>query len=77
MIWRRTRTKRAQTLLANYEAQLREILDPEAVDRQAKADQQRRVDSLGGRAAVVARGAFINSPAPGEKPHFRQLQTAN
>ncbi|MCY3779716.1 MAG: sulfatase-like hydrolase/transferase [Chloroflexi bacterium] len=66
--------KRSQTLLANFATQLRAILDPEAVDRQAKADQLQRIESLGGREAVVARGAFINSPAPGEKPQFRKLQ---
>ncbi len=64
-----------QTLLADYEAQLRQIVDPEAVDARAKADQQRRIDSLGGREAVVARGAFVNSPVPGEAPNFRDFHT--
>ncbi len=67
----------ASRLLADYEAQLRAILDPEAVDRQAKADQQRRIESLGGREAVVGRGAFINSPVPGEAPRFRKLQSVD
>ena len=66
----------ARQLLARFEAQLREILDPEAVDQQAKADQQRRIDELGGRDVVIARGAFINSPAPGETPRFRGFQAA-
>ena len=60
-------------LLAEYEARLREILDPEAVDRRAKADQARRIESLGGREAVVARGVFTNSPAPGEVPRFSRF----
>ena len=65
-----------QALLADYEAQLRRIVDPEAVDAQAKADQQRRIEVLGGREAVVARGAFVNSPVPGESPQFRAFQRA-
>ena len=68
---------RSQALLAEYEAMLRELLDPEAVDRQAKADQQRRIESLGGREAVIARGAFTNSPVPGEAPQFRRLESAD
>ena len=67
----------AQRLLAEYRARLRQIVDPEAVDARAKADQQRRIEALGGRAAVVARGAFINSPVPGEAPQFRALQAAD
>ena len=66
----------AQRLLAEYESRLRQIVDPEAMDARAKADQQRRIESLGGREAVVARGAFINSPVPGENPQFRAFQAA-
>ena len=64
----------SQRRLAEYETRLRKILDPEAVDRQAKADQARRIEELGGRDAVVARGAFVNSPVPGEAPSFREFQ---
>ena len=67
---------RAQRLLGDYEVELRARLDPEAVDRQAKADQQRKIESLGGRDAVVKRGAFVNSPVPGEAPRFQALATA-
>ena len=67
----------AQRLLVDYEAKLREIVDPEQVDQQAKADQMRKIESLGGREAVVARGAFINSPAPGEAPRFHKLQSVD
>lgn len=63
-----------QRLLDQYEAQLRKIVDPEAVDAQAKADQARRIEELGGRDAVVARGAFVNSPVPDEAPSFREFQ---
>ena len=63
-------------LLNDFEARLREIVDPEAVDRRAKADQRRRIAELGGREAVIARGSFINSPVPGEAPRFRPLDSA-
>ena len=63
----------SQRLLEKYEAELRAILDPEAVDRRAKSDQRRRIEALGGREAIIARGAFANSPVPGEEPRFRQL----
>ncbi|HJN07889.1 MAG TPA: sulfatase-like hydrolase/transferase [Pirellulaceae bacterium] len=58
------------TVLAELEAELRTILDPEAVDARAKADQQARIEEFGGREAVLARGTFTNSPAPGETPIF-------
>ena len=61
-------------LLAECESRLRAIVDPEAVDRRAKADQAKRIESLGGREAVLSRGTFTNSPVPGETPVFRQLQ---
>ena len=68
---------RARRLLREYEAQLRAQLDPEAVDRRAKADQQRKIESLGGREAVIKRGAFVNSPVPGEAPRFQALGSAD
>ena len=60
----------SEPLLVEFEARLREILDPEAADAQAKRDQAARVAAFGGKAAVLARGAFTNSPAPGERPVF-------
>ena len=60
-----------QSVLAGMERRLRDMLDPEAVDGQARADQRARVAAYGGEAAVRARGAFTNSPAPGEAPAFR------
>jgi hypothetical protein len=49
------------------------MLDPEAMDRQAKVDQQARVAAYG-EAEVRRRGAFDNSPVPGEAPAFRAYQ---
>jgi choline-sulfatase len=48
-----------------FERELRAMLDPEAVDAAAKADQRRRIDAAGGLAAVLAGGAkFNHTPAP-------------
>ena len=58
------------SLCQTYEAQLRERLNPEAVNAQARADQAARIEAFGGRDAVITRGFFQNSPAPGEKPKF-------
>jgi choline-sulfatase len=49
---------------------LNEILDPAETDRHARADQARVIEQHGGRDAVIARGAFDNSPVPGEEPQF-------
>jgi choline-sulfatase len=45
--------------LAACDAQLRAICDPEEVDRQAKADQQARIDAAGGTEAVLAGGVKV------------------
>jgi choline-sulfatase len=49
------------------EQRLRAMLDPEAVDRDAKARQAEIVAANGGRDAVIARGSFAYSPPPGFK----------
>lgn len=51
--------------LAACEAQLRAMLDPEAVDRLARDDQRRMVERLGGKEAIMKRGAVRHSPPPG------------
>jgi choline-sulfatase len=61
---------RYRPTLKNMESRLRSLLDPEAVDVLAKADQQARVESLGGKDQVLQRGTFTNSPAPGEEAKF-------
>jgi choline-sulfatase len=47
------------------ERKLRAMLDPEEVDRRAKARQAEIVAANGGREAVIARGSFAYSPPPG------------
>ena len=53
-------------------SELRAICDPEGIDRQAKADQAAIVEKHGGREAVLERGGFGGTPAPGEKPQFEK-----
>ena len=50
---------------------MRALLDPEAVDEQSHASQQKTIEAAGGTAAVIQRGAFDHSPTPGEKAAFR------
>ena len=59
------------SMLRDFEAELRGLLDPEAVDEQALASQRAMVEAAGGREAVIQRGAFDHSPTPGEKAAFR------
>jgi choline-sulfatase len=56
------------SVLADCEARLRGLCDPGAVNAEAFADQRRRIAEHGGRDAVLARGDFSYTPAPGEKP---------
>lgn len=63
--------------LADLERQLRDVLDPEAVDREAKAAQSRLIERHGGRDAVLQRGQFTNSPVPGETPVFHGADHSN
>ena len=52
---------------ATCEARLRALLDPEAVDALARADQQAMIEKLGGKEVVLGRGAIRHSPPPGVK----------
>jgi choline-sulfatase len=56
--------------VAQLEAELRRICDPEEVDAQAKADQAAVVERNGGRAAVIKRGTFGATPPPGTAVKF-------
>ena len=53
-----------QEMLRDFERQLRDILDPEAIDAQAKRDQEAVIAELGGRDAVLEREVPIGTPAP-------------
>jgi choline-sulfatase len=54
--------------LAECRAALLRICDPDAVSAEAFADQRRRIALHGGRDAVMERGDYGYTPAPGEKP---------
>jgi choline-sulfatase len=56
------------SVLAECEAELRRICDPEAVNAEAFADQRRLIAQHGGVDAILSRGDFSYTPAPGEKP---------
>ncbi len=52
------------------EAALRTVVNPEAADRQAKADQESRIAAVGGKQAILQRGTFRYSPPPGAKATY-------
>jgi len=56
----------AAALRASLEARLRTVVDPEAADRAAKADQAAMIERHGGVAAIRARGPAAFTPAPAE-----------
>ncbi|MGB3070912.1 MAG: sulfatase-like hydrolase/transferase [Ottowia sp.] len=58
------------TVLKQLTVELRRIVDPEAQDRQAKSDQHVLLEAHGGRDAVVRRGGFGATPAPGVTARF-------
>ncbi len=60
-------------VVQGFATELRALLDPQQINAEAHKDQAARVAVAGGRAAVLARGAFTNSPVPGEEPAFRVL----
>jgi choline-sulfatase len=58
------------TVAAECEARLRSVVDPEAADAQAKADQRAHIDKYGGVEAILKRGTFRYSPPPGVKASY-------
>ncbi len=57
-------------LIAECEARLRKVVDPEAADQLARADQQSKIAAHGGKDAILKRGTFRYSPPPGAKAAF-------
>jgi choline-sulfatase len=57
-------------LVADCEAALRKVVNPEAADAQARRDQAAKIAKLGGREAILAKGSFGHSPVPGTKPVY-------
>ncbi|MCP5155549.1 MAG: sulfatase-like hydrolase/transferase [Ectothiorhodospiraceae bacterium] len=61
---------RCTDVLRVCEARLRAVVDPEAANAQAFADQAAQIERHGGRDALMARGSFGYTPAPGEPPRY-------
>ena len=59
-----------ERVLKDCEARLRSLCDPELVNARAFRDQEKRIAEHGGVAAILRRGDFGYTPAPGEKPGF-------
>jgi choline-sulfatase len=55
-----------QEVCRYFEKTLRQQLDPEAVDQQAKEDQDRLVEKFGGREKALKMGTPGASPVPGK-----------
>jgi choline-sulfatase len=56
--------------VAECERLLRSVVDPEAVDRQARADQRAQIAKHGGADAILKKGTFRYSPPPGVKAAY-------
>ena len=52
------------------EARLRTVVNPEAADSQARADQRAHIEKHGGTEAILKRGTFRYSPPPGAKAAY-------
>ncbi|MCC6532865.1 MAG: sulfatase-like hydrolase/transferase [Burkholderiales bacterium] len=59
-----------ERVLAECEADLRRVVDPEAADRLARADQNALIAHHGGKQAILARGTFRYSPPPGAEATY-------
>jgi choline-sulfatase len=57
-------------VLKQCEAALRSVVDPEAMDRLARADQAAKIAEVGGKDAIMKRGTFRYSPPPGVKASY-------
>ncbi len=59
-----------EAVCAECETQLRNVADPEAADRLARADQQACIEKNGGKEAILKKGTFRYSPPPGVKATY-------
>ena len=64
------RSSEFAAVIRECETRLRSVVDPEAADRQARADQRRYIEKHGGRDAILKRGTFRYSPPPGTKAAY-------
>lgn len=66
-----------QQVLQESAKRLNSILHPENTNERAHRDQQNRVLENGGKHELTKRGAFDNSPVPGEEPRFHKVDCRN
>jgi len=59
------------SVIADCQRKLREICDPDEIDRRAKARQAELLAANGGREAVIRRGDLGFTPAPGHPADFQ------
>jgi len=59
-----------KAVVAECEALLRKVVDPEAADRQARSDQKVCIEKHGGKEAILKKGTFRYSPPPGLKASY-------
>lgn len=64
------RAARHEAVVRECEAALRAVVDPERVDRLARADQRVMIEKHGGKDAILKRGTFRYSPPPGAKAAY-------
>ena len=57
-------------VIADCEAALRKVVDPDAADRNAKSDQTALIEKHGGKDAILGKGTFRYSPPPGVKAAY-------
>ena len=67
-------TKEGQAKAVQLERLLRAICDPEAVDRQAKADQRAKAEFWGGDEAIRQEGLLVITPAPGTAAQIEKVR---
>jgi choline-sulfatase len=58
------------SVVAECDARLRVVVDPEAADAAARADQRAHIEKHGGVDAILKRGTFRYSPPPGAKAAY-------
>lgn len=55
--------------------ELRNLIDPEALDAKSKADQKARIEELGGELAVRSMGSIAASPIPGKTVKLESVRS--
>jgi choline-sulfatase len=60
----------SQPVVAACESRLRAVVDPEAADQLARADQHAHIEKHGGKDAILKKGTFRYSPPPGVTAKF-------